>query len=42
MSDSVNEMLMESAKEGSGHMSSEGKPNDTGEHRKRTISRLLF
>ncbi|XP_023006641.1 craniofacial development protein 1 isoform X2 [Cucurbita maxima] len=28
-SDSVNEMLMESAKEGSGHMSSEGKPNDT-------------
>ncbi|KAG6575146.1 Craniofacial development protein 1, partial [Cucurbita argyrosperma subsp. sororia] len=28
-SDSVNEMLMETAKEGSDHMSSEGKPNDT-------------
>lgn len=32
MSDSVNQVLMESAKEGSAHMSSEGKTNDTGKN----------
>lgn len=34
--------LMESGKEGSVHMSSEGKPNDTGEHRERSRCFLCF
>lgn len=33
MSDSVNEVLMESAKEGSANMRSEGKTSDTGKNR---------
>lgn len=35
MSDTVNEMPTELAKEGSALMSSEGKANDTGEKRQR-------